>query len=115
MGDIADDYSEDVIEDEDNNLEEYEYSDTSEEDQQLANFVLPDGGYKIMDYIAVVPMLESLLSDVSSVLDVDVNKAQILLIKYHWDKERLIEKYCNNPSKVLAEFGLDDLGTKPSS
>ena len=52
MGDIADDYSEDVIEDEDNNLEEYEYSDTSEEDQQLANFVLPDGGYKIMDYIA---------------------------------------------------------------
>lgn len=68
---------------------------------------IPDGKYIITEYQEIVPLMEAITREVSTLLDIDYDSSQILLQSYRWDKERLIDAFFGNPEKVFAETGLD--------
>lgn len=68
--------------------------------------VVPVDGYFITEYSAVVPLLDSLVGEVSSLLDVDHDVAHFLLQHCRWNKERLLDKFFSAPEPLLEEAGL---------
>ena len=68
---------------------------------------IPDGKVLITEYQEIVPLMEAITREVSTLLDIDNDSAQILLQSYRWDKERLIDAFFGNPEKVFSETGLD--------
>ena len=68
---------------------------------------IPDGKVVITEYQEIVPLMEAVTREVSTLLDIDYDSAQILLQSYRWDKERLIDAFFSNPEKVFLETGLD--------
>jgi ariadne-1 len=51
--------------------------------------------------------MESITSEVSTLLNIDYDSAQLLLQANRWDKERLIDAFFGDPEKVFLETGLD--------
>ena len=68
---------------------------------------IPDGKVVITEYQEIVPLMEAITREVSTLLDIDNDSSQILLQAYRWDKERLIDAFFGNPDKVFLETGLD--------
>ena len=68
---------------------------------------IPDGKVMITEYQEIVPLMEAITREVSTLLDIDCDSSQILLQAYRWDKERLIDAFFGNPEKVFSETGLD--------
>jgi len=68
--------------------------------------VVPDGGFIIKEYADLLPIMQSLISEVSSLLNLDRDRAEILLQMHRWNKERLVEQFFANPEKMLEEAGL---------
>lgn len=68
---------------------------------------IPEGKVIITEYHEIVPLMEGLTREVSTLLDIDYDSAQILLQSYRWDKERLIDAFFGNPEKVFLDTGLD--------
>lgn len=71
------------------------------------SFSVPDGGYEIHDYKTVSKILDSLVEEVASLLDLDADGTQVLLQNNRWDKERLMDAFFASPEKLLQEAGLD--------
>lgn len=74
---------------------------------RLELIVPEDGKYIITEYSSVVPLLEALVREVSSLLDLDEDSSQILLQSFRWNKERLINQFFATPEKILTDAGLD--------
>lgn len=68
---------------------------------------IPDGKVVIVEYQEIVPLMEAITREVSTLLDIDYDSAETLLQCYRWDKERLIDTFFSDPDKVFAETGLD--------
>lgn len=125
--------SDDIMESDDNSGEEYAYDDgnESEDEEQFAEIKdtvckqadgrlstgtsagkplsakIPDGKVVIVEYQEIVPLMEAITREVSTLLDIDYDSAETLLQGYRWDKERLIDAFFSNPEKVFIETGLD--------
>lgn len=110
--------------DDDDDDDEYEYeehfSDDGEDDEDvgtptrpsrtpgLKELKVPDGNYIITCFSEILPYRDSLISEVSSLLDVDRDQAHLLLQHYRWEKEKLIDKFFSGSSEeVLLDVGLD--------
>jgi len=76
----------------------------TEATSKLMNKLSP---YKILNYSAVESTMKRIIQNVASMLDVEFDKAQLLLTNNRWDDEKLIEKYLNNSEKVCMESGVD--------
>ncbi|KAJ2926523.1 hypothetical protein H1R20_g10583, partial [Candolleomyces eurysporus] len=55
---------------------------------------------------AVEKLMKRDADDICGILGVDISTAYLLLRHAKWNKERLIEKYMDNPSKVLVDAGV---------
>ena len=69
--------------------------------------LVPDGKVVITEYSAVVPLLETLVSEVSALLHLDEDATQVLLQHFRWNKEKLINQFFVSPEKILFDAGLD--------
>lgn len=102
---------EDYVYSEEDEQEEYAYSD-DEKDSKMdqdgtdTEFEIPDSSYKIKDYQDIIPMLQHMTQEVSSLLGVDDDISQVLLHKYRWNKERLVEEFFSDSDKALESAGL---------
>ena len=71
---------------------------------KLSNKVAP---YKILNFTEVEGTMKKAIRNVAGMLDVEPEKAQLLLTNNRWDDERLIERYFDNCEKVCIEAGID--------
>jgi len=94
------DYSDDIDDYEDND------NDNGTIKCSTKAFSVPDGAFKILDYKDIVPLMDGLIRDISQLLDLSDDVSQILLAKFRWDKERLIDGYYANPEKIMTDAGL---------
>lgn len=51
--------------------------------------------------------MDNVIKEVSTLLEIDSDAAQILLQCFRWDKERLVDAFFSNPEKVMSDAGLD--------
>jgi ariadne-1 len=99
--------------------EDYDY--VYEEDDDLAgikpshlereisesHFDVPDGNYNIHEYIEIAPLLEKLMLEVTQLLGVDRNIAELLLRYTKWDQSVLAEKYYSDARSLLVAAGVE--------
>jgi len=55
--------------------------------------------------------MDNVIKEVSTLLEIDSDAAQILLQCFRWDKERLVDEFFSNPEKVMSDAGLDKYNT----
>ena len=70
-------------------------------------FKVPDGKFIITEYQEIVSLMDNVIKEVSTLLEIDSDAAQILLQCFRWDKERLVDAFFSNPEKVMSDAGLD--------
>jgi hypothetical protein len=68
---------------------------------------VPDDDFIITDCSDVKPLMNCLVNEVSSLLDINTDMAQALLQYNKWDKEKLIDIFFADSEKALKESGLD--------
>jgi ariadne-1 len=68
---------------------------------------VPDGQVVITEYHEIIPMMDNVMKEVTTLLEIDNDSAQLLLQVFRWDKERLIDAFFSDPEKALREAGLD--------
>jgi ariadne-1 len=68
-----------------------------------------DGTFRIAEYSEVERMMSALLNDVCTLLNVTEDTARLLLCKFKWSKERLVDSYYADQDRVLAAAGADDV------
>lgn len=73
----------------------------------LRGITVPSDTFNIMDCSDIEPIMRSLIEDVSSLLDLNVDVTQSLLQSNKWDREKLIDAFFANPEKVMRTAGLD--------
>lgn len=67
---------------------------------------IPTDNFVIADSVEVQPVMETLIDEVATLLDVSVDAAQVLLQNKRWDKEKLIEAFFGDGEKELRTAGL---------
>ena len=60
-----------------------------------------------IDYVEIISRMEMLISDVSTLLNVNYDTSEILLQRFQWSKERLMDSFFSDPDAVLVDCGLD--------
>ena len=89
----------------------YAYSD-DEQDSKMEQecsepqFQIPDASYKIVDYQEILPMMQHMTQEVSSLLGISEDMSLILLHQFRWNKERLVEDFFSDSDKALEKAGL---------
>ena len=68
---------------------------------------VPSDSFNILDCVSIEPIMRSLIEDVASLLDLNVDVTQSLLQHHRWDREKLIDAFFANPEKVMLAAGLD--------
>jgi ariadne-1 len=71
------------------------------------NLLIPFDSYIIKPIQEVHPFMENLIHENAMVLGVSEDEAAILLQKFKWDKEKLIDAYFNNVEKTRKDAGLE--------
>lgn len=74
--------------------------------QRLESLV-PDGSYVLKEYTEIYPLMEALELDVSSLLNIDKDAAEILLQNFKWSRERLVDAFFVNSETILKDAGID--------
>ena len=113
-----DDYTyEEEVEDED-----YEYTNDECDTPELKRessypdaFRVPDGGYNVLEYSDMVPLMNAMIKESTSVLGVSVDNAMILLSHYGWNKEKLLDTYWADIDSCLASAGISSSSSSSSS
>ncbi|KAG0208073.1 hypothetical protein BGX28_000893 [Mortierella sp. GBA30] len=69
--------------------------------------------YTVMPIADILAAQSGTSCQVAGILGISVDQAKTLLRSFKWNKERLIERYMDDPEKVLANAGvmLDDVAT----
>lgn len=88
-------------------IDDYHDNDNEMANSHPKNISVPDGAFKILDYKDIAPLMDRLVREISQLLDFSYDVAQILLSKFRWDKERLIDGYYANSEKVMVDAGLE--------
>ena len=85
-----------------NGDEEYVYEEEGPEegppdlkktDSYPMTFKVPDGSYSILPYVEMIPMMKAMIVDVTSLLGVSYDSAQIMLTHFDWNKEQLMDRF----------------------
>lgn len=71
--------------------------------------------YESLSQSAVEKLMQQDIDHVCGILGVDTNYAVLLLRHLSWNKERLIEKYMDNPSALLVAAGITPQAEPPST
>jgi hypothetical protein len=50
--------------------------------------------------------MKNIINDIKNLTFLDEDDATLMLIKYNWKKDKLMEKYLDNPSQILLESGV---------
>ena len=69
--------------------------------------VVLDGGYTIRVVSEIIPLMRRLIDEMSLLLNVSEDAAQILLITNKWDKEKITNSFFSDHLKMLLDSGLD--------
>jgi ariadne-1 len=69
--------------------------------------VVPSDSFNIMDCSEIEPIMQALIEDVASLLDLNCDVTQALLQSHKWNREKLIDAFFANPEKVMKSSGLD--------
>lgn len=72
-----------------------------------AVLVVPDDSYIIADCTEVKPLMNCLVNEVSSLLDLNTDMTQTLLHNNKWDKEKLVDIFFADSDRALKDAGLD--------
>ena len=70
------------------------------------SLIVPDGGFVMTDYSAIIPFMDSLISEVGSLLDVGSDTAQMLLQHCKWDREKLLDAFFSDSERMLEDCGM---------
>eukprot|EP01091_Cochliopodium_minus_P020130 TRINITY_DN869_c0_g1_i2.p1 TRINITY_DN869_c0_g1~~TRINITY_DN869_c0_g1_i2.p1 ORF type:complete len:270 (-),score=59.60 TRINITY_DN869_c0_g1_i2:372-1181(-) len=109
---------------EDMNSEE-DYQDNNDNssltDEIEKQIIPPKKDYEVLSKESLMEKAGKLIEEVNSICNLTTSVTSALLRKYEWSKEKAIEKYMENPTKVLKEVGclpendfpLNDLETQP--
>lgn len=98
--------------------EDYDYVYEEDEDIDISpgklqreisesHFDVPEGGYRIHEYIEIAPLMEKLILEVKMLLGVDKGTAELLLRHTKWDQSVLAEKFFNNSAPLLIAAGIE--------
>jgi ariadne-1 len=66
----------------------------------------------ILDFKSVHDIMQSFISEVSTLLEIDKNVSQFVLQLNDWNKEKVVESFLCNPSKMLLSVGLTSFDQK---
>jgi len=69
--------------------------------------------FQVVEYSSLETEAQKKIDSVVDILSTTPSTSQILLRSYKWDKEKLIEKYSENPDKVLKEAGISKILETP--
>ena len=96
--------------------EEYTYTDGEDDEEEVMRmeedesneimFQVPDLGYKIIDYQEILPIMNHMIEEVSSLLGLSEDISLVILQVFKWNKEKLVEEYFIDSDKVLHHCGL---------
>eukprot|EP00605_Chrysophyceae_sp_TOSAG23-4_P000004 GSChrysophyteH1.ASY1.ANO1.4.1 assembled CDS len=79
----------------------------SSPDQNLKTDTAPaEGNFIIKPMDDIVPFMTKFLNEVSSLLDVNLDQAQVLLQKALWDKEKLMDRFFSDSEKFANKLSL---------
>lgn len=79
--------------------------------------IAKQASYEVITTSELEENTKSMITEVREVLDIPSRSASIILLRhFHWNKEKLIESYMENPEKVRKEAGIStlELEKKPS-
>ena len=91
--------------------DDYAYSD-DEQDSKMEEacseprYQIPDSSYKIVDYQEILPMMQHMAQEASSLLGISDDMSLVLLHQFRWNKERLVEIFFSDSDKALEKAGL---------
>jgi len=68
---------------------------------------VPTDSYILKDYEEIQYVLKQWKECLSGLLDLDLDRIEILLQHFRWNREKLLDKYYANPASVLYDCGLD--------
>jgi len=75
---------------------------------RLKELKVPDGSYILTCFEDITPYRDSLIHEVSNLLDVDEDCAQQLLQHFRWEKEKLVDAFFSgSQEKVMLDCGMD--------
>ena len=118
-------YDEDEDEDEiqSDTEEEYYYEDEEEPDNSVINsceqtktlsnksiaqlISIPMDSYVDKNLNEIFPLMMTIINEVTALLNISEDEAQVILQNFKWDKEKLTDCYFSNPEKVHQECGLE--------
>jgi hypothetical protein len=110
MSDFEEEQEEDYTYEEDEG--EYEYNEECDapalrrEPSYPDAFRVPDGAYNVLEYRDMIPLLNAMVKEATTVLGVSADDALILLSHYGWNKERLLDTYWADTDACLSAAGL---------
>ena len=73
----------------------------------ISSFAVPDGSYLIKEYADVIPRMEMLIAEISSVLDLHPDVTEILLERNRWNRSRVMDSYFSDDLATRKEAGID--------
>lgn len=79
------------------------------------NITVPSDHVEILDSHEIKPIMDSMVEDVCSLLDIHSDVAQALLQLFKWDREKLTDAFFADSEKVLRDAGVDKWVEPPSS
>ena len=77
---------------------------------QSGKLKIPDGTFFISEYSVISAIMENLVNEVSSLLDLDYDVALLLLQSCRWNKEKLMDQFYSSSEsseKLIKECGVD--------
>jgi len=98
--------------------EEYAYTDSEGEGiEEMVSNGTTDAKSKVqvLDPAELVPMMRKQIEEVGAVIELPSVSVAALLRKHGWSKERLFEKYYQDPESITKEAGVDLWEDDPSS
>lgn len=75
--------------------------------EKNSQLMIPDGSYTVLNYADVRPILSAMVNEVSALLSVTLDEAELLLHFFQWDKEKITEDFLQDSDKCKLSAGLN--------
>jgi ariadne-1 len=85
--------------------ESYEYEGFDDIDDSMSTLKIPTDSYIIKEFSEIPLIKQELINDIVALMGLTVEEAEIMLQKYNWNKEKLMDAFFNNVN-VKKESGL---------
>jgi len=75
-------------------------------DTRIVDRIPLEGHYEVVSVEELMPIFDRGVDEVINLFDVDVDQAQVMLQKFKWHKEALLNSYFEDSERILKECGL---------